>query len=275
MSKIKILCVGCFHGTIPKNLDRIAKKEKPDLILGSGDYAGIELERPMAYYEEQAIKKYGTIFSLWPKKIQAKFLKIEKKAVRNGFNVLIHFGKLGIPFYFVHGNWDDPSAISQLHFKNKKNMFFIHNKIEKFKNIVVIGYGGYRPVSVKEYLYKDIPNQTVRLSEVLEYKRKITNEMQKLFKKVGTKQTILLTHDPPYKTFDFLEVAKKYYGEKITRSMIEKYQPLICVCSHFHEYQGTMKIGKTVVVNVGYGKIGRMALLEIENRKVKVRLIRS
>jgi Icc-related predicted phosphoesterase len=199
------------------------------------------------------------------------------EALNNGVKVLNHIGNLGIPYYFIHGNWDDPSAIGEIpefHFKNKKNMFFIHNKIKKFKNIFVIGYGGYRVTSMKEYLYKDVPRQIVEFSEIMQNKRKMTNEMERLFGKVRAKQTILLTHDPPYKTFDYLKIAKKFYGEKITRKMIEKFQPLICICSHFHEHQGIMKIGKTIVVNTGDGKIGQMAFAEIENNKVKAKLVK-
>jgi Icc-related predicted phosphoesterase len=56
--------------------------------------------------------------------------------------------------------------------------------------------------------------------------------------------------------------------------MIEKYNPMICICSHFHEHQGIKKIGKTFVLNSGYGHDGQMALVDLENNKIKVKLIK-
>ena len=73
---MEILAIGCLHGKIPKNLKKILRKEKPDLILGSGDYAGLQLSIPMQELEERTIEKYGTRFSLWPKKEQIKYLRI-------------------------------------------------------------------------------------------------------------------------------------------------------------------------------------------------------
>lgn len=275
--KIKILCVGCLHGKIPKNFDRRIKKNKPDLILGSGDYAGINLRQPLAVFERKIIEKYGTEFSSWPKKIQMKFDSIETDAQENGLKVLNYVSKLNIPFYFVHGNWDQvlkKYTGTQFVVKRQKNMFFVHNKVKKFKNIFILGYGGYRVTSMKEYLYNDLPQQFVDLAEILIFRRKMTEDLEKLFKKVEAVNTIFLTHDPPYKTLDYLKSEKKFYGEKISRRIIEKYQPLLCICSHFHEHQGIMKIGRTIVINSGFGHNGQAALVEIENGKAKTKLIK-
>lgn len=274
---MKILAVGCLHGKIPKNLFRILEKEKPDLILGSGDYAGVRLTKPLPVLENQAIKKYGTKFSLWPQKIQEKFIDIDRHAEKNGKKILKFLSKLDVPVYFVHGNWDGMQSggeMPEFSFKNTRKMFFVHKKSKKFQNIFVVGYGGYRVTSMKEYLYRDLSEQITTLPEITQFKKRMTGEIEKLFKKIKGKKTILITHDPPYKTLDYLKSARKFYGEKITRKIIEKYQPLLCVCSHFHEHQGTARIEKTLVVNSGYGHKGQMALIEITDSRVKTKLIK-
>ena len=276
---MKILALGCLHGKVPKNLKAILKKEKPDLILGCGDWGGTKLRKPLPYYEHKAIKKYGTRFKLWPRKVRAWFIKVERHSVERGRKILKRIGHIGVPLYFVHGNWDGfqsggetPNA-RDFFYRNTKNSFFVHNKVKRFGDLKILGYGGYRVTSMKEYLYKDLPNQIVTLKEISRYKRKMKKQMGRLFKKAKGGKVIFITHDPPHKTLDYLAAAKKFYGEKISREMIEKYKPLLCLCAHFHEHQGAAKIGKTLVVNSGFGQKGQMALIEL-NGKVKVGFVK-
>ena len=69
-------------------------------------------------------------------------------------------------------------------------------------------------------------------------------------------QTILVTHQPPYKT-----ALDPIYGEHVgstsIRKFIKEHQPDYCITGHIHENEGkTDKLGKTIIVNPGpAGKI--------------------
>lgn len=41
-----------------------------------------------------------------------------------------------------------------------------------------------------------------------------------------------------------------------------------------HEHQGQTRIGKTVVVNPGYGRAGRAAVIELNDSKPKIEKIK-
>jgi len=66
---------------------------------------------------------------------------------------------------------------------------------------------------------------------------------------------------------------KSHKGSFLTREMIKKYQPLICISGHIHESYGIKKLGKTIVINSGAAYEKRYAVIEI-NGKTKVRLRR-
>jgi len=40
----------------------------------------------------------------------------------------------------------------------------------------------------------------------------------------------------------------------ITRELIEKYQPLLCIGGHIHEHFDKDRVNQTVCINAGYGK---------------------
>ena len=86
--------------------------------------------------------------------------------------------------------------------------------------------------------------------------------------------TIFLSHNVPNGTkLDILinkesEHHKKHFGSTVALDFCEKYQPLVCIGGHMHEHFGKDKIGKTTVINAGFG-IYVNTLLEIEGNKIK------
>jgi len=50
--------------------------------------------------------------------------------------------------------------------------------------------------------------------------------------------------------------------------MIDKYQPLLCIGGHMHEYFGKLKMGKTTLVNSGFGSHVNV-LLELSGSRIK------
>ncbi|TRZ55012.1 hypothetical protein D4Q76_01280, partial [archaeon] len=69
-------------------------------------------------------------------------------------------------------------------------------------------------------------------------------------------------------------VKGKHIGDKVLREKIEQYQPLLFIGGHMHEHQGQTKIGKTIVVNPGYGREGKAAVIELSDGKPKIEKIK-
>lgn len=289
----KIFAVGCLHGELKDSILDFIKSEKPDMILISGDFSGGDYSDKLRKYEKKIVEDFGPIPEFWPLKIQIEadknFLKWSRVSAKNTEKIFQTLKKIDVPIFYIHGNWDsvalDSSKISLKKFLAESsgdflidtvsggNVKFIHNKVVRIKGLNIIGYGGYRGTSSKEYLYKDLPEPRIAMKGIIEIRKHMEKEMQKLFSKSKDGKTILLTHDPPYKILDYLASAKKNYGEKVTRDVIEKNKPTLCVCSHFHEHQGIGKIKDTVVVNTGYGREGQCAFIEIDDR-VKIKLLK-
>jgi len=278
---LKIMALGCIHGVLKRSLIDAIKKEKPDAILVSGDFTGSVHDDEVRKYEKDLVESFGPVSQFWPLKVQIdsekKFAKWGKAAAENTSKVFNDLDKLGIPVYYIHGNWDSVSGdgINALespgHFPidqvRGKNLKFIHEKVVKVGNFSVIGFGGYRGSSAKEYLVGNVPEDDPGMEQIREIRDDMRRRMESLFGRVKDPgKTILLTHDPPYKLHDYLESAKKNYGEKVTRDVIEKFGPAICICSHFHEHQGSGKIKNTVVVNSGYGREGQCVVIEIGDK---------
>jgi len=278
---LKIVALGCIHGVLKRSVVDAIKKERPDAILVSGDFTGSVHDEEVRKYEKDLVESFGPISQFWPLKVQIdsekKFARWGKIAAENTAKVFNDLDKMGIPTYYIHGNWDSVSgegfeALEHSgHFfidrVSGKNLKFIHEKVVKVGNFNVIGFGGYRGSSAKEYLVGKMSEDDPNMEQIRNIRDDMRHRMEALFgKSKDGSRTILLTHDPPYKLHDYLESAKKNYGEKVTREVIEKFEPAICICSHFHEHQGTGRIKNTIVVNSGYGREGQCVIIEIDDK---------
>lgn len=83
---------------------------------------------------------------------------------------------------------------------------------------------------------------------------------------------ILISHVPPFNT----EVDKlhngKHVGSKAIRSVIELYQPELCVTGHIHEAKGTDTILKTPVYNHGMLRQGGWVTIDIRQSQLEITL---
>lgn len=285
---LKLVAIGCMHGNLKKSVLDMIKSEKPDAVLISGDFSGGDFADDLRKYEKKLVDDFGPVSELWPLRVQIdsekKFRKWGKTSAENTARVFQSLKRLDVPIHYIYGNWDSVSMGMKRAFEGSGefcvddaeggNMKFIHDKIVRVGDFEVIGFGGYRGTSTKEYLYKDLPEPRPDMSYIAHIRDNITKRMERLFQRAkDPRKTILLTHDPPYKFFDYLASAKKNYGEKITRQELEKHAPILCICSHFHEHQGRAKLKTTTVVNSGYGHDGECALIEIDG-EVKVKLMK-
>jgi Icc-related predicted phosphoesterase len=101
---MKVLAFSDMHGSLRalKKIRSLAKKQKPDLIINTGD------------------------ISIFEQNIE---LLIER------------LNKIGIPVLIIHGNHEDTSTMRQVTAK-RENIKFVHKKIHKVGDYVFVGYGG-------------------------------------------------------------------------------------------------------------------------------------
>ncbi|MCX8206460.1 MAG: metallophosphoesterase [Methanothrix sp.] len=79
---------------------------------------------------------------------------------------------------------------------------------------------------------------------------------------------VVVVHQPPRGVRDRL-----YNGELSgsfgLRRVIEEHQPDLVICGHIHEDRGASGLGGTLVVNVGEGRMGHAALIDLDGLDVE------
>jgi Icc-related predicted phosphoesterase len=257
---MKLLILGDPHGQLPKNLDSIVKKNQIELILITGDLGKSDLAQKQAF-EDIKRKKQGLPAKIHTKKeIKKAWMEIYNSTIK----ILKQLSSLA-PVYFIKGNVglqdkDTKEESKELNIKLpllfstiKKipNVFYLKNKIKKFKGIKIVGLEHFLDNSwVKEFKEKD-------LTSILSAKIQTLNA-KKILQKFG-KIDILLCHDPPYEILDkvtSIQAPKhwrgKHAGSKVILDYIKKKQPKYVFCGHIHEAKGKAQIGKTTIYNIGH-----------------------
>ncbi len=159
-----------------------------------------------------------------------------------GENIEEIFGelnKLKIPMLIIPGNHEDSRVIDQL-CKRYKFAINIHKGCYEKENYCFFGYGegGFSEED------PDFERITERFIETIDKEKKI----------------ILVVHSPVYNTkTDFLN-SLGHRGSKSIRKFIEKYNPKLVVCGHFHETFGEIdNIKNTTIINPG--PVGKIILI--------------
>ncbi len=256
---MKILILGDPHGKLPKNINAIVKENKVELILITGDLGKCDLARKQDIGDIKREKQN------LPEKIHSK--KEIKKAwieiYNSSIKILKQLSKLA-PIYFIKGNVElqdkeikkksqelkikFPLLFSAI--RKIPNVFYLNNKIKKFKNLRIAGLEHFLDNSwIKEFKEKDF--ETI-------FRAKInTLHAKKVLQKFG-KIDILLCHAPPYKILDKVTSSYapkhwkgKHAGSKVILDYIKKKQPKYVFCGHIHEGKGKAQIGKTTIYNIG------------------------
>jgi len=116
--------------------------------------------------------------------------------------------------------------------------------------------------------------------------RKHRKKLEKFFEKYSKEnaggKVIFVNHTAPYDTrLDKIRdknapasVRGKHYGSKLFRRIIEKYQPRLAIGGHFHENQGKVLLGRTLVVNPGAAMNGECAVIDFDEKKGKVKSVK-
>lgn len=99
----------------------------------------------------------------------------------------------------------------------------------------------------------------------------LDEKVKKPIDEVINKDTIVITHVPPYKIQDKVYIGH-HIGSKELREIVEKYHPRLVLSGHVHENPGMTIFNDTVIVNCSIGKRTEGALIQIAD-KIKVDIL--
>lgn len=303
---VKILVVGDLHGVKPK----IHFKEY-DCIIQPGDFCSDKFMRPVykkwfSYIKKVGVENLEFSFEEFAESILGKkgYIIAEKKQLEKGREVLKYLNSFNVPVFVIPGNWDlsyGPTRIKDMdkndynHFRiwidwwlgkkinpyltrGLKNIRDCQYKLHKFNGVNFIGYGNTSgPEKWKERLKKGkfSKEQKSRLKVKV---KELYTRLNKLFRKVKNKPTVFISHNMPYGILDVgldkkSYVYKKHLGSDVAKEMIDRFSPLVCVGGHVHEYHKKKKVGKTIVINAGFGARVN-TLIDINEVSGKVRSVK-
>lgn len=293
---MKILFIGDLHGRMP----RIHFKDF-DVIVQVGDVCDDReigkiwkeiFKNPKDISYEEYIQKFVG---------EKKLKQMEKRSLERGNEVLKYLDSFGKPILFVPGNWDQsygPSRIKNMDksdynymkaffdwylgektnlvlTKGIKNLVDLPFQLRELFGINFIGYGNSSgPERLRSKKVNLNENEKEKLIGAL---NKIINKLENVFRLRNKKKpTIFLSHNIPYRTkLDVIKNKKnaannRHVGSIIARKMCVKYKPALCLGGHVHEGKGKDKIGKTIVVNAGYGRDAQVLIdFDVSKNKVK------
>ncbi len=297
---MKILILGDLHGRKP----RIHFKDF-DAIIQVGDVCD---DRFMAKHYRgwfKYLKDYDKIdFSdyLRMKGFSKKDEKeAERKSLESGRRVMEYLDSIGKPVFFVPGNWDQSYGKTDVDEKDEnpyrrikyiydiylarktnsrltqglKNIKDCQYQLHTLGEINILGYGLSSIPENPKQRWKNKKSTARQRNKLLKQYGKIHRSLKLEYQKRNKSlATIFLSHNVPYNTKldkimdkDSIQY-KEHFGSTVAREFCERYQPLLCVGGHMHEHYGKDKIGKTVVINAGFGRDANV-LLVIEKGELK------
>lgn len=302
---MKILVIGDLHGRKPK----IHFKDF-DCIIQVGDVCDDSKLGKYLRLWFQLLKEHGedipSAEELMLSDIgKTGIKKLEKESLIVGRKILEYLNSFNKPVFFVPGNWDqswgetkieNPEASNYAYFKSwfdrllgknanpklvkrLKNIYDCQFKLHEFNKFNIIGYG---LSNSQERIIKK-PKKKLTKLEIKKLDKLYFKAMKffsDLYKSTNKKYPIIfISHNIPYNTkLDIVKDRKSYahgkhLGSYVARKFCEKYKPLICIGGHVHEGIGRDKIGKTIIINPGYGEKAQV-LIDIDEGKGKVRSVK-
>lgn len=88
----------------------------------------------------------------------------------------------------------------------------------------------------------------------------------------ASKGMILMTHAPSFGILDEIP-SGAHVGSPAVKRIVDEFEPVLALSGHIHEAVGCRVEGATTFVNPGPAKEGRMAVIDLTDGKVDVKLI--
>jgi len=267
---MRILAIGDFHGKFFLTREFL-KKNKIDFIVSPGDLPDAVRLRNVIYknWKELNFKKMKFYEILGLKKTRKLVLEDDISQHK----IFKKLDSLNIPVFLIVGNGDYGNAIEYTEYAPLKLSYKIESECKNSDNI--------HCMSLKIKKIREVSIIGIDSSVFFMFKRGIRNAKKKLIElfRSAKQPVIFLAHEPPYGTK--LDVTRykrsprygQHAGDKLVREIIERFQPALCICGHVHENQGKEKIGKTLVVNSGFGRRKECAIINI-NKKINVKFLK-
>ena len=284
---MRFVVIGDLHGQKPE-----IYYQSFDAIIAPGDFCPTEELREFYFKileERQKDPNYSKQWYDLAGKKRAR--RLVKESLERGREVLEHLDSFGVPVYVIPGNADwaycedkwkflDKDYYHDYLLKDLKNVVDCHNKFVVINDeLCIVGYGAHSFPELPQHA-EDMamltPAKFKKLEEEYEKKKEILVKCFRQRKSGRNKRrAIFLTHNVPFNTvLDKITWKKsprcgQHQGSVLAREMVEVYRPPVCICGHMHEHFGACKIGKTTVINAGYG--GKVNVwLELNDKKKKV-----
>jgi len=234
---------------------------------------------------------------------------MERRSLKKGAEIMKYLDSFGKPVFMVAGNWDqsygksrigdmDKSYYNYLKWfydswagdeinpklvrglKNVRNCM-LHNV--EYGGVNFVGYGlssGPEGLKTRRKRKKGMnvnKLNDVEIGRLNKARDKITRKLNDAHMSRNKKMaTFFISHNTPNGTkLDVVKDKNSYaygdhLGSTIARKFCSRFKPVICVGGHIHEGGGRDKIGRTVVVNPGYGKRAQVLVdFDVERKKVK------
>lgn len=238
---MKILALGDPHGKIPKDIDKIVKKNKIEIIICVGDY-GYTPDKP--WLKES-----------WKKGFKGSYV------VKTYKEVVDKFCSYGLPVLTLRGN--------MLMTKTKPKADKI---LRRHKNLINKWTGKYKIGSQNFVFFDVLSEKSTMMNSDKKFSKKSLEKLSRREKKLNTllsenPNSVLIAHNPPYGHVD-KAYNGKHVGSKILFNAIKKHKPKLVLCGHIHEAKGRSKIGDIPVYNLGWH--GDYVVFDIGERSAKL-----
>ena len=307
---MNLLLIGDLHGRKPrvhfKNFDAIIQVGD----VASDKELAPWTKKWFKYIKENPEESISLDKFLVSKLGRKRLKKMEKRSLNVGRKILEYLNSFNKPVFIVPGNWDESYGESKIKnpdkdtysylkafydwwlgdkinpklIKGLKNIKDCQYKLRKFKGINFIGYGlvsAPEDLSIRKKGFKINGKINKKQWKILEKSySKIIVKLDGVFKEADKKLPIIfISHNIPYKTkLDIITdkksyAYKKHLGSFIARRFCIKYKPILCIGGHIHDHKGKDKIGKTIVINPGFGSNAQV-LVEVDNEKGKIKNIK-
>jgi Icc-related predicted phosphoesterase len=215
-----------------------------------------------------------------------KALALIRESLRDGRKILEKLDGYGVPVYLIPGNTEWNGALSGWPPNDKDYWPELKRGLRNIKDcqFKLIDAGPVQFIGHGITPGPEVPQTAAdrKLLPVKELRRRekefglTIKWLGKLFAiaKTRAKPVIYLTHNMPYGTaFDKINNSAsprngQHWGSVVSREIIKKHQPLVAIGGHMHEYYGKIKLGRTLVVNAGFGG-DKITMMDIDGTRLR------